>query len=90
MNTLFEILYWIRIWLSPVFVAGLVIAILSSVWFFSAWYLLLLIPAVLLGTYLAERARRKYGTANYIAKTMNTLDIKETWEKEAKDVTNEE
>lgn len=75
MNTLFEIIYWIRIFLSPNFIAGLIIGILSSVWGFSYKYGILFIPSVVIGVFLAERARKKYGTTNYIAKTMNTPDI---------------
>jgi|GEM_PF-3688313 len=85
MQTLIEIIYWIKILLSPVFVAVLIIGILYSLnGYFSYWYLLLLIPASVVGIALAERARRKHGTDNYYAKPMNTPDIKETWEKDKK------
>lgn len=79
MRSIIELVYWIKIFLSPNFAALLIIAILYNiVGFFSYWYLLLFIPSLILGIFLAERARRKYGTSIYDAKHMNTHDITET------------
>lgn len=80
MNRLFEIIYWVKIFLSPNLVIVLLLAILSSTYDFKSWYLLLFIPSIIYGTLLAERVRKKYGTSNFFSKTMNTPDIKETWE----------
>lgn len=82
MRTLIELIYWIKIFLSPVFLSILIIFILSTIYSYSNWYLLFFIPSIIIGIKLAERARKKYGTSNYFAKPMNTPDIVETWEKE--------
>ncbi|MCB9044575.1 MAG: hypothetical protein H6550_00415 [Chitinophagales bacterium] len=81
MNLLMEMIYWIKIFLSPVFIAVLVIAGLYSLMgHFNYWYFLLFIPASVVGIIMAERARKKHGTGHYYSKPMNTPDIKDTWE----------
>lgn len=82
MRALIELIYWVKIFLSPNFFAILIIFILSTIYSYSHWYLLLFIPSIIFGVKLAERARKKYGTSTYFAKPMNTPDIVETWEKE--------
>lgn len=82
MRTLIELIYWIKIFLSPIFLSILIIFILSTKYSYSNWYLLFFIPSIIIGIKLAERARKKYGTSNYFAKPINTPDIVETWEKE--------
>lgn len=80
MKTITEYIYWLKIFLSPVFFVTLINVILYSVLdSFSNWYLLLYVPGAVAGFLLAERARKKYGTSNYYAKPMNTPDIEETW-----------
>lgn len=78
MRHLIEAIYWLRIFLSPNFAVGLIIAILYSISGFSYWYLILFIPSIIIGVLLAERARKKYGASNYIAQPMNTPDLRET------------
>lgn len=80
MRSIIEAIYWIRIFLSPNFLVGLILAIIHSVSGFRYWQLLLFIPSIVIGILLAERARKKYGTSNYVAKTMNTPDLKENTE----------
>ncbi len=84
MRSLIELIYWVKIFLSPNFIAILIIFILSTIYNYNNWYLLLFIPSIIIGIKLAERARIKYGTSTYFSKPMNTPDIKESWEKEKK------
>lgn len=81
MRTLFEVIFWIKIFLSPNFAVVLIIGLLYKIFgTFSYWYLTLFVPGIFFGVILAERARKKYGTSDYYAKPMNTPDIVETWE----------
>lgn len=82
MRSIIELIYWVKIFLSPNFFAILIIFILSTIYGYSNWYLVLFIPSIIFGVKLAERARKKYGTSTYFSKPMNTPDIIETWEKE--------
>ena len=78
MNKVFEIIYWIKIFLSLMLVCTLIILIIGSIFYFYYWLLLLYFPATLIGFYIAERARKKYGTTVFWSKTMDTPDIEET------------
>lgn len=76
MRRIIELIYWVRIFLAPVFAVVIIIGIIASFSSgFSQWLLLLFIPAVLTGVLLAERARRKHGCSNFYAKPSNTPDI---------------
>ena len=77
---LIESTYWLRIFLSPVFIAILLIGILSSLSSFNWFFCLLIIPAIIVGIVIAERARKKYGASAYWSKPMNTPDLRETSE----------
>lgn len=79
---IFEMIYWIKILLSPILIGTLILIILSSIFGFDVWFCLIYIPSLVVGVIMAERIRKKYGTSNYWSKTMNTPDIKETWESE--------
>lgn len=84
MRTIIELIYWVRIFLSPNFFSVLIIFILYTIFGYSNWYFLFFIPSIFFGVKLAERGRKKYGTSTYFSKPMNTPDITETWEKEKK------
>lgn len=76
MRRIIEFIYWVKIFLAPVFAALIIIAIISSLSSgFNQWLLLLFLPAIVFGVLLAERARRKYGSSNFYAKPSNTPDI---------------
>ena len=74
--------YLIKIFLSPVFMAILVITIVGSIFGFNQWLCLLFVPALIIGILIAERARRGAGTVEYWSSPMNTPDLEETWRKE--------
>lgn len=82
MRRIIEVIYWIKIFLSPNLFAVLIIFILYNQFDYSNWYLLFFIPSIIIGIVLAEKARRKYGASFYFSKPMNTPDIVETWEME--------
>lgn len=76
MNKLFEIIYWIKIFLSP-FIIFIFIAL--AIYFFNKellWISVLLsIIGLVLGIVYAERIRKKHGTTQYMGKIYNTDDI---------------
>lgn len=76
MNKLFEIIYWIKIFLSP-FIIFLFIAL--AIYLFNEELLwisvLLTIIGTVLGIIYAERIRKKHGTTQYMGKIYNTDDI---------------
>lgn len=76
MNKLVELIYWIRIFLSPFLVAAFLAACFYMYNERFLWLaFLLLVTGALVGGILAERVRRKYGTTNYVAKIHETPDI---------------
>lgn len=76
MNKLFEIIYWIKIFLSP-FIIFLFIAL--AIYFSNEellWISVLLsIIGLVLGIVYAERIRKKHGTTQYMGRIYNTDDI---------------
>lgn len=76
MNKLFEIIYWIKIFLSP-FIIFLFIAL--AIYFSNEellWISVLLsIIGLALGIVYAERIRKKHGTTQYMGKIYNTDDV---------------
>lgn len=76
MNKLFEIIYWIKIFLS-LFIIFIFIAL--AIYFFNEellWISVLLsIIGLVLGIVYAERIRKKHGTTQYMGKIYNTDDI---------------
>jgi ACR3 family arsenite efflux pump ArsB len=76
MNKLFEIIYWIKIFLSP-FIIFLFIAL--AIYFSNEELLwisvILLIIGLTLGIIYAERIRKKHGTTQYMGRIYNTDDI---------------
>ncbi|TPD69788.1 SoxR reducing system RseC family protein [Flavobacterium microcysteis] len=76
MNKLFEIIYWVKIFLSP-FIIFLFIAL--AIYFSNEellWISILLsIIGLVLGIVYAERIRKKHGTTQYMGKIYNTDDI---------------
>lgn len=80
MNFLIEGIYWIKLFLSPVLVAILLMVVLSVWNGYTHWYLLLLVAGIIAGIWLAERIRRKYGTSNYYTSLADTPDLPESRE----------
>lgn len=76
MRHLIEAIYRLRIFLSPNFAVGLIIAILYSISGFSYWYLILFIPSIIIGVLLAERARKKYEASNHHFATRSNETVK--------------
>lgn len=58
-------------------VAVLFIGILTSIFDFKWFFCLLLLPGIIIGVWLAENKRKKYGSSNYWSKPMNTPDFDE-------------
>lgn len=83
-NKLISIFYWIKIFLSPIFATVLFIVILSNIWYFTFYYTFLFVPASIIGIYIAEKARKYYGTSNFDSTLSNISDLVETWEKDKK------
>lgn len=76
MNRLIELIYWIKIFLSPFLILvamGLVVYVYDQHFLWIS-VLLGLIGAIL-GVFWAERVRRRTGTAQYMAKIHHTDDI---------------
>jgi hypothetical protein len=76
MNRLVELIYWIKIFLSPFLILvamGWVVYVYDQHFL---WISLLLgITGTILGVFWAERVRRRTGTAQYMAKIYHTDDI---------------
>jgi hypothetical protein len=76
MNRLLELIYWIKIFLSPFLI---LVAIGWVVYVYDQNFLwisvLLGITGTILGVFWAERVRRRTGTAQYMAKIYHTDDI---------------
>lgn len=81
-NSIIEVLFWIAIFSSPLLIS---IAIAALLYFNNdklIWMPIAIISAgVILGIYVAERIRRKYGCANFMGKIIGTPDI---WPTEVK------
>ncbi|WP_447636183.1 hypothetical protein [Flavobacterium microcysteis] len=76
MNKLFEIIYWVKIFLSP-FIIFLFIAL--AIYFSNEellWISVLLsIIGLVLGIVYAEKIRKKHGTTQYMGRIYNSDDI---------------
>jgi len=82
MNRLVELIYWIKIFLSPFLILvamGWVVYVYDQHFLWIS--LLLVITGTILGVFWAERVRRRTGTAQYMAKfiiqTTSLLTMKE-------------
>jgi len=73
---LIELIFWIAIFASPVLVSA---AIAAYVYFSNArlfWLSIVFCSVgVLLGAFVAEKIRRKYGCAKYISKILGSPDV---------------
>lgn len=78
MNTLIELISWLRIFLSPVLFS---IAGAAFIWFNTSSYVLkafavlLLLAGVIAGVYFAERVRRKKGTHHFMSEIYRSEDV---------------
>lgn len=73
---LVEAVYWLLIFLSPVLVMGLLALLLYFECGVPAWISYVLLGVgVVLGVWLAEHVRRKYGCSNFWSRTSATPDI---------------
>lgn len=75
-NFFIESFYWLMIFLSP-----FLISLGISIYLYGRnsnliWYsLIILIFGILMGIFIAERIRRKYGCSNYVGRILATPDI---------------
>jgi hypothetical protein len=77
-NAIIEIIYWILFFLSPFLVFTIIAVILYANNPANHWLpVLLLIIGVTSGIILAERIRRKYGTANYMGTLWGNSELTE-------------
>jgi hypothetical protein len=78
MNTVFGLIFWIRIFLSP-FVTSLVVAALIVLSTPTAWSYLaaatVLLAGTITGTIFAERMRAKHGTIAFMGQLYQTNDV---------------
>lgn len=84
-DSIMEIIYWILIFFSP----SLVFALASITVYFnnpknSLLSIIFLILGATIGIILAERIRRKYGTANYMGRILGNSEFIEDDSKETK------
>ena len=72
-HTIVELVYWLAIFLSP-FLFGVVAALIIYIENTSLLWLSIVIGAVgtLVGIIFAERTRRKYGCASYMARILGS------------------
>lgn len=77
MNKLFELIFWLKIFLSP-FVLSNVIGFIIYLSDHNLWWIWLALGALgsVLGIYWAEHVRKKQGTTEFMAQVFQANDIK--------------
>lgn len=77
MNKLFELIFWLKIFLSP-FVLSNVIGFIIYLSNHNLWWIWLALGALgsFLGIYWAEHVRKKQGTTEFMAQVFQAKDIK--------------
>lgn len=70
-RSLIEAYYWSKIFLSPIFIALLILGVIYSIADFQNKYFWLLLPAAILGIVWAEKARKSRGTSVFVTSFMS-------------------